>query len=313
MVYYELTGESEENRALMKEMDRLYLEDPTAGSRRMSDYLERLTGQEVNRKRTSRLMRVMGLEAIYPRQRTTIPGGPSGIFPYLLKELEINRPDQVWSADITYIPMRRGYLYLFAIIDWYSRKIIDWELSNTLDTTFCLNCLQRAVRHSGIPEIINTDQGCQFTSGQWSEYVQKTGARISMDGRGRWLDNVAIERFWRSIKYEDIVCYERNHRRIWWKRCFAKDEGRPLEVGLQEQASNRHKLLRLRAWVVSVAGKGGVRLHQVGAEETNASELLMTCRNVFRWRRKQGLDVCPARKVEGCLFIAQPASGMKAA
>jgi putative transposase len=116
MVYYELAGESEENRALMKQMDRLYLEDPTAGSRRMRDYLERLTGQEVNRKRTSRLMRVMGLEAIYPRQRTTIPGGPSGIFPYLLKDLEINRPDQVWSADITYIPMQRVFLYLFAII-----------------------------------------------------------------------------------------------------------------------------------------------------------------------------------------------------
>lgn len=204
MVYYELAGESVENIELMKQIDRLYLLDPSAGARRMSGYLERLTGQKVNRKRTGRLMRVMGIEAIYPRQRTTIPGGPSGIFPYLLKDLEINRPNQVWSADITYIPMRRGYLYLFAIIDWYSRKIIDWELSNTLDTTFCLNCLQRAIRHSGIPEIINTDQGCQFTSEQWSEYVQKTGAGISMDGRGRWIDNVAIERFWRSIKYEDI-------------------------------------------------------------------------------------------------------------
>ena len=141
MVYYELAGESVENIELMKHIDRLYLVDPSAGARRMSCYLERLTGRKINRKRTGRLMRVMGIEAIYPRHRTTIPGGPSGIFPYLLKDLEINRPNQVWSADITYIPMRRGYLYLFAIIDWYSRKIIDWELSNTLDTTFCLNCL----------------------------------------------------------------------------------------------------------------------------------------------------------------------------
>ena len=204
LVYYELSGESVENQELMKRMDRLYLEDPSAGSRRMSSYLSRQAGSAKNRKRAKRLMRVMGIEAIYPRKRTTIPGGPSGIYPYRLKGLKITRPNQVWCADISFIPMRRGYLYLFAIMDWYSRKIIDWELSNTLDLSFCLNCLKRAIKHSGKPEIMNTDQGCQFTSDQWTDCLADNGITISMDGKGRWLDNVAIERFWRSIKYEDI-------------------------------------------------------------------------------------------------------------
>jgi len=204
MIYYDLSEETKENLELMKRMDHIYLEDPSAGSRRMSSYLKRQTGRPANRKRVRRLMRFMGLEAIYPRKRTTIPGGPSGIYPYRLKGLKINRPNQVWCADITFIPMSRGYMYLFAIIDWYSRKIIDWELSNTLDLSFCLNCLKRAVKHSGVPEIMNTDQGSQFTSEQWSTYLKDLGISISMDGKGRWLDNVAIERFWRSIKYEDI-------------------------------------------------------------------------------------------------------------
>lgn len=146
----------------------------------------------------------MGIEAIYPRKRTTIPGGPSGVYPYRLKGLKIDQPNQVWSGDITFIPMRRGYMYLFAIIDWYSRKIIDWSLSNTLDLTFCLDCLKKAMNHSGAPEIMNTDQGCQFTSAAWANMLNEKDVVISMDGKGRWLDNVAIERFWRSIKYEDI-------------------------------------------------------------------------------------------------------------
>jgi putative transposase len=204
MIYYDLSDETVENLELMKKIDRLYLEDPSAGSRRMSSYLSRETGKATNRKRVRRLMRKMGIEAIYPRTRTTIPGGPSGIFPYRLKGLHISHPNQVWSADITFIPMRRGYMYLFAIMDWYSRKIIDWELSNTLDLTFCLECLKRALRHSGIPEIMNTDQGSQFTSEQWLSILKDNDIIISMDGKGRWLDNVTIERFWRSIKYEDI-------------------------------------------------------------------------------------------------------------
>ena len=204
MIYYDLTEETVENLELMKKLDHLYLEDPSAGSRRMSSYLRRQTGTAANRKRVRRLMRKMGIEAIYPRKRTTIPGGPSGIYPYRLKGLNISRPNQVWCADITFIPMRRGYMYLFAIMDWHSRKVIDWELSNTLDLTFCLDCLKRAIKHSGIPEIMNTDQGSQFTSEQWLSFLKDNGIIISMDGKGRWLDNVAIERFWRSIKYEDI-------------------------------------------------------------------------------------------------------------
>ena len=149
-------------------------------------------------------MQVMGIEAIYPRMRTTIPGGPSGIHPYLLKDLDICRPNQVWAADITYIPMQKGFMYLFAIIDWYSRKIIAWELSNTLDAEFCRRCLKRAMLLNGFPEIMNTDQGCHFTSESWQKLLKDADVKISMDGKGRWIDNVVIERFWRTIKYEDI-------------------------------------------------------------------------------------------------------------
>ena len=170
----------------------------------MYKYLRRLTGTRPGRKRIVRLMKLMGVEAVYPRKRTTIPGGPAGIYPYRLKGLTIDRPNQVWCADITFIPMRRGFMYLFAIMDWYSRKIIAWELSNTLDTGFCLTTLNRALKTSGTPEIFNTDQGCQFTSEEWRNALDGAGIVISMDGRGRWIDNVMIERFWRSIKYEDI-------------------------------------------------------------------------------------------------------------
>lgn len=204
MIYYDLSDETVENLELMKKLDHLYLEDPSAGSRRMRSYLKRHTGKATNRKRVRRLMRKMGIEAIYPRKRTTIPGGPAGIYPYRLKGLSIAHPNQVWCADITFIPMRRGYMYLFAIMDWHSRIIIDWELSNTLDLSFCLDCLKRSIKHSGIPNIMNTDQGCQFTSEQWTSFLKDTGITISMDGKGRWFDNVAIERFWRSIKYEDV-------------------------------------------------------------------------------------------------------------
>jgi putative transposase len=204
LVYYELSGESEENLKIMRAIDKLHMDDPSAGSRRMNCYINRQTETKISRKRIRRLMQVMGVEAVYPQKRTTIPGGPSGIHPYKLKGLKIDHPNQVWCADITFIPMRRGFMYLFAIMDWYSRKIIAWELSNTLDTDFCLAALKRALEKFGIPEIMNTDQGCQFTSDEWIKSLQSSGITISMDGKGRWLDNVAIERFWRSIKYEDI-------------------------------------------------------------------------------------------------------------
>ncbi len=196
----------------------------------MYKYLKRLTGKKPGRNRVVRLMRIMGVEAIYPKKRTTIPGGPSGIYPYRLKGLTIDRPNQVWCADITFIPMRRGFMYLFAIMDWHSRKIIAWELSNTLDTGFCLNTLNRALKTSGTPEIFNTDQGCQFTSEEWRETLEKAGIVISMDGRGRWIDNVMIERFWRSIKYEDI--YLKSY-----------ENGLELEKGIQEYITryNHHR------------------------------------------------------------------------
>ncbi len=178
VVYYQLASESSENLSLMELIDKLHLTDPSAGSRRMYKYLRRLTGKRIGRKRVCRLMRIMGVEAIYPRKRTTIPGGPSGIFPYKLRGLSINRPNQVWCADITYLPMRRGYVYLFAIMDWYSRKIIDWEISTTLDTSFCLRCLNRALKNFGAPEIMNTDQGCQFTSAEWINSLQKADVTI---------------------------------------------------------------------------------------------------------------------------------------
>ena len=214
MLYYVPKGESEENLRIMREIDELHLKDVTAGSRRMRNYLRRRSWPKISRSRVKRFMRLMGAEAIYPRKRTTIPGGPSGIYPYRLRGMKITRPNQVWCADITYIPMARGFMYLFAVMDWHSRKVLSWELSNTLDTGFCLGGLQKAVESTGaVPEIFNTDQGCQFTSDEWSGRLNELGITISMDGKGRWLDNVIIERFWRSIKYEDI--YLKSYENGW--------------------------------------------------------------------------------------------------
>jgi len=214
IIYYLPKGESEENLLLMREIDGLHMEDPSAGSRRMRAYLNRRGFGQVARSRVSRLMRLMGIDAVYPRKRTTIPGRRSGIYPYELGGLEITRPNQVWCTDITYIPMKRGFMYLCAIMDWHSRKILAWELSNTLDTDFCLRALNRAVEATGtVPEIFNTDQGCQFTSDEWIGRLKDLDVTISMDGKGRWLDNVVIERFWRSIKYEDI--YLKAYENAW--------------------------------------------------------------------------------------------------
>lgn len=214
LLYYVPKGESEENLRIMREMDELHLKDVTAGSRRMRNYLRRRGWPKMSRTRVKRLMRLMGLEAVYPRKRTTIPGRPSGIYPYLLKDLKITRPNQVWAVDITYIPMARGFMYLFAVMDWHSRKVLSWELSNTLDTDFCLEGLRKAIESTGtVPEILNTDQGCQFTSDEWGGRLTELGITISMDGKGRWLDNVIIERFWRSIKYEDI--YLKSYENGW--------------------------------------------------------------------------------------------------
>ncbi len=200
--YYEPVPESAANLKLMRQIDELYLARPYYGSRRMSVWL-REQGQEVNRKRVQRLMRRMGLEAIYRKPRTSIPGAGHKVYPYLLRGLPISRPNQVWATDITYVGLRHGFLYLAAIIDWYSRYVLAWRLSNSLDSTFCVEALDEALDRAR-PEIFNTDQGVQFTSATFTERLESAGVAISMDGKGRALDNVFTERLWRKVKYEEI-------------------------------------------------------------------------------------------------------------
>ncbi len=201
-LYYQSVGTSEEDLALMKLIDRQYLATPFYGARKIAAWLKS-QGQRVNRKRVQRFMRVMGLKAIYRRPRTSKPTPDHKIYPYLLTGMAITRPNQVWAADITYIPMARGFLYLVAIIDWYSRYVISWRLSNTLDAGFCIEALEEALK-KGRPDIFNTDQGAQFTSEAFTGLLQQHGVRISMDGKGSYNDNLFIERLWRSVKYEEV-------------------------------------------------------------------------------------------------------------
>jgi len=201
-LYYQPKGISEEDLILMKLIDRQYLTTPFYGARKIAVWLKS-QGQWVNRKRVRRLMRMMGLKAIYRRPRTSQPAPGHKIYPYLLSGMKITRPNQVWAADITYIPMARGFLYLVAIIDWYSRYVLSWRLSNTLDADFCVEALQEALR-KGKPEIFNTDQGAQFTSEAFTELMEQHGIRISMDGKGSYNDNLFIERLWRTVKYEEV-------------------------------------------------------------------------------------------------------------
>jgi putative transposase len=201
-VYYQPKGISEEDLTLMKLIDRQYLVTPFFGARKIAAWLK---SQDyiVNRKRIRRLMRLMGLKAIYRRPRTSKPAPGHKIYPYLLGGLKINRPNQVWAADITYIPMVRGFLYLVAIIDWYSRYVLSWRLSNTLDAGFCVEALEEALK-KGRPEIFNTDQGAQFTSEAFTGLLEQHGVSISMDGKGSYNDNLFIERLWRTVKYEEV-------------------------------------------------------------------------------------------------------------
>lgn len=194
---YRPVGESAENLALMRGIDEQYLRTPFYGSRKMAEVLN------INRKRAQRLMRTMGIEAIYPKRRTTWPGAGHKIYPYLLRNVEVTRPDQVWAGDITYVPLRHGFLYLVAVMDWYSRCVLSWRLSNTLTGSFCLEALDEALSRSK-PEIFNSDQGSQFTATAFTSRLEACGVAISMDGRGRAIDNVFIERLWRSVKYEEV-------------------------------------------------------------------------------------------------------------
>lgn len=201
-LYYEPAGESAENLHLMRRIDEQYLRTPFYGWPRMTAYLRR-QGYWVNAKRIRRLIQKMGLQAIYPKPRTTRAAQEKSAYPYLLRNLKIERPNFVWSADITYVPMRQGFMYLVAVMDWFSRFVLTWRLSNTLDGDFCLAALQQALQ-AGRPVIFNTDQGVQFTAHAFTACLATADIQISMDGRGRALDNIFIERLWRSVKYEDI-------------------------------------------------------------------------------------------------------------
>ena len=201
--YYHPEPVSEADLALMRLIDEIHLKRPFYGSRRMRDALED-RGHKVNRKRIQRLMRQMGLRALYPRRRTSQPGKGHKIYPYLLRDLSIERANQVWATDICYLPMAKGFMYLVAIMDWHSRRVLSWRVSNTLDTDFCIEALEEALQRFGAPDIFNTDQGSQFTSEAFTGVLKDQGINISMDGKGRWVDNVFVERLWRSVKYEDV-------------------------------------------------------------------------------------------------------------
>lgn len=201
-LYYVPASASATNLRLMRLLDEEYTRHPFLGSRRLTAWLQ-TQGEEVNRKRVQRLMQQMGLEAIYPKRQLSRPAPGQRVYPYLLRGVAIERPDQVWSADITYVPLAAGFMYLVATIDWYSRCVLAWRLSNTLDGSFCMEMLDEALGR-GRPEIFNTDQGVQFTSAAFIATLETRGVRVSMDGKGRFLDNIFIERLWRSLKYEEI-------------------------------------------------------------------------------------------------------------
>ena len=200
--YLSPATESEENLRLMRLIDQQFLRTPFYGSRRMTASLER-SGETVNRKRVQRLMALMGLDAIFPKPRTTVAAPDARVYPYLLRDRVLTHVNEVWSSDITYVPMRHGFMYLTAVIDWFSRYVLSWRLSNTLEGQFCLEALDEALS-MGRPEIFNTDQGSQFTARDYTSRLEEAGIAVSRDGRGRALDNVFVERLWRSVKYEDI-------------------------------------------------------------------------------------------------------------
>ena len=199
--------ETPENLALMRLIDEEFMRHPFLGARRMRHYLRR-SGYHVNRKRVQRLMRKMGLASLLPKPNTSIGNKKHKVYPYLLRNLVIDKPNQVWCTDITYIRLKGGFVYLVAVMDWHSRKVLSWEVSNTMDNDFCVSSLERAIRLYGKPEIFNTDQGSQFTSKAFTDVLKDNGIKISMDGKGRWMDNVFIERLWRSVKYEDVYLNE---------------------------------------------------------------------------------------------------------
>jgi putative transposase len=209
--YHQPEPETDQNLQLMRVIDETYLAYPVFGSRQMTRWLRR-QGYPVNRKRVRRLMLQMGLEAIYQKPNTSRKHPQNPVYRYLLRRMKVERPNQVWAADITYIPIQGGFIYLCAVMDWYSRAVLAWELSNTLDAGFCTRAVERAIAEHGVPEIFNTDQGCQFTSSEFTQPLLARGIKISMDGRGRALDNVFVERLWRTVKYDEV--YLKSYRSL---------------------------------------------------------------------------------------------------
>jgi putative transposase len=226
--YHKAKAIKAEDLELMRLIDEQYLRTPIWGSRSMRNYLRRL-GYKINRKRVQRFMRLMGLEAIYPKPRTSRPHPEHKIYPYLLRNLSIDHPNQVWTADITYIPMNRGFMYLVAVMDWHSRKVLSWRVSNTMEADFCVEAVQEAVRRYGSPEIFNTDQGAQFTSKSFTDLLKDHGIQISMDGRRRVQDNIFIERLWWTLKYHYLYLRSFNNgselrRGLWYWFRFYNEE-----------------------------------------------------------------------------------------
>jgi len=206
--YYQPRPVPPEQARLMRAIDELYLAQPFYGSRQMTRALRREGYAVIGRKRVQRLMRLMGLEAIYQKPNLSRANAAHKIYPYLLRQLAVTRPNQVWATDITYVPIPGGHIYLCAVIDWFSRRVLAWELSNTLDAAFCVRAVARAIAEHGVPEIFNTDQGCQFTSTEFTQPLLALGVKLSMDGKGRALDNVFVERLWRTVKYEHIFLHD---------------------------------------------------------------------------------------------------------
>jgi putative transposase len=201
--YHVPAPQSEENLRLMRVIDEVYTDSPFFGSRQMMRWLRR-QGYRISRKRVRRLMRLLDLEAIYEKPSLSRANAAHPVYPYLLRDLVVDRPNQAWATDITYLPIQGGYIYLCAVLDWYSRRVLAWELSNTLDASFCVRAVGRAIAQFGPPEIFNTDQGCQFTSAEFTHPLLDRGVKLSMDGKGRCLDNVFVERLWRTVKYEEV-------------------------------------------------------------------------------------------------------------
>jgi putative transposase len=229
-VYYEPAPVSDADLALMRRLDELHLEFPFAGSRMLRGLLA-AEGSKVGRRHVTTLMRRMGSEAIYRRPNTSKPAPGHRIYPYLLRGLTINRPNHVWATDISYIPMARGFVYLTAVMDWFTRRILAWRLSNTMEASFCIDAVEEALAKHGCPQIFNTDQGSQFTSTEFTSVLINNAISISMDGKGAWRDNVFVERFWRTIKYEEV------YLRAWRRRSTAIN--RPLHRLLQRKATSR--------------------------------------------------------------------------